>query len=247
MKRLFIATIILFLVVGGTVWVLSTDPKIDPQALNNMKWVSKYKTTLPKAEAGNAEAQFDVAYMLEHGDGVDRNMTAAVNWYMKAAAQGLSKAQYQVGWMYEKGIGLRQNYAEAAKWYRIAATFNNNTEAQYRLGDMHFYGRGVEQDYAKSIKYYTQAASKGNPAAQYLLGSMYGEGWGVTRDLIVAYMWTKMAVPNRAAAMAVNKEFDPVKKLKQLKVKMNNFQIEEAEKRLAILAQRMPTSPVLNK
>ena len=132
----------------------------------------------------------------------------------------------------------RQDFNAAAKWYRLAATFNNNVDAQFRLGELHFNGRGVEHDYGKAIQYYTQAATKGHAAAQYLLGSMYQEGWGVNRDLIVAYIWLKMSAAKRAEALAINAKYDPVMKLEQLKTKMNNFQIEEAEKRLLELAKR---------
>ena len=179
-----------------------------------------------------------LAQMLEHGDGVKEDVRASVAWYQKAADQGHAASQYQMGWMFANGIGLRQDYHAAAKWYRLAATFNNDTNAQFRLGELHFNGRGVEHDYAKAIRYYTLAASKGHAAAQYLLGSMYVEGWGVKRDLIVAYMWLKMSAPNVADALAINKKYNPVKKLEQVKTKMNNFQIQEAEKRLVELSKR---------
>ena len=58
------------------------------------------------------------------------------------------------------------------------------------------------------------------------------------RDLIVAYMWLKMAMPNKAEAIAINKKYDPEKKLPQVTTKMNKFQIGEAEKRLNELAKR---------
>lgn len=238
MKRLFLATLALFIIVGGTLWFMGTEPKFDPKTLDKIKLVSRFKQILPNAEAGDAKAQFDIAHMYETGDGIRADIRQAVGWYKKAGEQGHAASQFQMGWMYANGIGLRQNYQAAAKWYRLAATFNNHSDAQFRLGEMHFNGRGVEHDYAKAIKYYTQAATKGHAAAQYLLGSMYQEGWGVKRDLIVAYMWLKMAVPNREAALAVNVKYDPAIKLERLKTQMNNFQIGEAEKRLVELAKR---------
>lgn len=238
MKRLFLATITLFLIAGGTFWFMGNEPQFDTETLKKIKLISRYKETLVQAKAGEVAAQFAVANMLEHGDGVKLDVRASVEWYKKAADQGHGEAQFRMGWLYANGIGLRQDYHAAAKWYRLASTFNNNTDAQFRLGELHFNGRGVEHDYGKAIKYYTLAASKGHAAAQYLLGSMYEEGWGVNRDLIVAYMWLKMAVPKQAEALAVHSKYDPVKKLEKLKTKMNNFQIEEAEKRLVELGKR---------
>jgi hypothetical protein len=238
MKRLFIATIALFVIAGVTFWFLGKDPQIDSETMSKIKLDTRFKDTLPKAEAGNVEAQYTLAKMLEIGDGVKLDLRAAVEWYQKAAEQGYSAAQFQMGWMFANGIGLRQDFSAAAKWYRLAATFNNNADAQFRLGELYFNGRGVEHDYAKAIQYYTLAASKGHAASQYLLGSMYQEGWGVNRDFIVAYMWLKMSVAKRDEALAIHKKYDPVTKLEQLKTKMNNFQIEEAEKRLLELAKR---------
>ena len=238
MKRLFLATILLFAIAGGTFWFMGKDPQFDTETLKKIKLISRYKEILPKAQAGDIDAQFAIASMLEHGDGVKMDVRASVEWYQKAAEQGHSDAQFHMGWLYANGLGLRQDYHAAAKWYRLAATFNNNPQAQFRLGELYFNGRGVENDYGKAIEYYTRAATQGHAAAQFLLGSMYQEGWGVNRDLIVAYMWLKMALPNRDQALAVNGKYDPAKKLEQLTTKMNNFQIEEAEKRLVELAKQ---------
>lgn len=239
MKRLFIATVALFFIAGVTFWIVGTDPHIDADTMKKIKLVSRFKETLPVAEAGDPKAQFAIGKMYEEGDGTRKDMRQAVNWYMKAADQGFPNAQFQIGWMYANGIGLRQDYAQAARWYRIASTFSHHTEAQYRLGELYYNGRGVEHDYATAIKYYKLAASKGFGAAQYILGSIYIEGWGVNRDLIVAYVWLTLAQANRDAVLAVNKRYDPAKKLKTLLPKMNRFQIEEGEKRLVILREQI--------
>lgn len=237
MKRLLIATIALFIIAGVTFVLMSKDPQVDPETIKKLKMVSRFKETLPKADAGDRQAQFAIAKMYETGDGTKMDMTQAVKWYARAADQGLPDGQFQMGWMYANGIGLRQDFAAAAKWYRIAATFNDHTDAQFRLGELYFNGRGVDHDYGKAIQYYTMAAKKGHAAAQYLLGSMYQEGWGVPRDLITAYMWLKLSIAKKAEALAIHRKYDPEKKLEQLKGKMNNFQIEEAEKRLVELAK----------
>ncbi|MFC1672879.1 tetratricopeptide repeat protein [Pseudomonadota bacterium] len=239
MKRLLIATISLFIIAGGTFWFLGSDPSFDTEALKSVgRTASKFQETLPKADAGDAKAQFEIAKMYETGDGTAKEMALAVKWYMKAADQGNPAAKFQLAWMYANGIGVRQDYFTAAKYYRLAATFDNHTEAQFRMGELHFNGRGVEHDYGKAIKYYNQAASKGHAAAQYLLGSMYIEGWGIKKDLIKAYIWLKLAQDKRAEALAVNRKYDPVKKMQQLLPQMTKFQLSEAEKRLAAMSAR---------
>lgn len=228
----------LFVLAGVTFWTLGQKPEIGPELLKKLKMISRFKETLPGAEAGDAQAQYNIALMYQTGDGTAKAPEMAVKWLLKAAEQGHAKARYQLGWWYANGIIVRQDYFLAAKYYRLAATFNKDPEAQFRLGELYFNGRGVPNDYAKAIQYYDQAARQGHGAAQFILSSMYIEGWGVKRDLIVAYVWLKLSQGKRDQTMAVNKRFDPVKKMKQLKSLMNQYQIDEAEKRLQRMTRR---------
>ncbi len=238
MKRLLIATSALIFVAGVTYWTLNQQPEVTPEVIKKIKLVSRFKETLPVAEAGDADAQFQIAEMYETGDGTKKDKREAVKWLLKAAEQGHANSRYKLGWMHANGGIVRQDYYLAAKYYRLAATFNNHPEAQFRLGELHFNGRGVEHDYGKAITYYRQAAKQGHAAAQFILSSMYEEGWGVKRDLITAYIWMKLAVNKREESLAVNRKFDPVLKMKNLRKKMNRFQVEEAEKRLKKMAKK---------
>lgn len=235
MKRLFLATIALFIIAGLTFWVIDSEPEIDSNALRSFKQVSDLDKIMPAAKSGDAKAQYQVGQIYALGTGVKKDPHQAYVWFAKSANLGFGPARFELGKMFADGRGVRQNYYTAAKWYRLAATFNNNHNAQFRLGELHFNGRGVEHDYAKAIAYYTKAAGQGHAAAQYLLGAIYQEGWGVPKDLITAYMWQKLALPHRDEAMAVHKQYDPQVKLKVLMDKMNNYQIDEAERRLEAL------------
>ena len=59
--------------------------------------------------------------MYKAGQGVKKNDTTAVKWYIKAAEQGNAGAQYNLGVMYEHGEGISMNYRAAVKWYILAA------------------------------------------------------------------------------------------------------------------------------
>jgi TPR repeat protein len=238
MKRLLFATIALIFLAGTTYWVLGQNPEVTPEMINKINKVSRFKELLPKAEAGNAEAQFQIAKMYESGDGVKKDPQQTLDWLIKAADQGHAKARYTLGWMYANGLTVRQDYFLAAKYYRLAATFNNDSEAQYRMGELHFNGRGVENDYGKAIEYYQRAAKQGHAAAQFILSSMYEEGWGVKRDLVMSYVWLKLAERKSEEAKAINKKFDPARKMANLREKMNNFQVEQGEKRLLTMKIR---------
>lgn len=238
MTRLIIATIVLFIVVGVAGWLLyDKEPEVDQELVKKMQLVTKFKDVEPLAQSGNKQAQYQLGGLYEMGEGVSQNNKMAAMWYQKAADQGHGGAQYNLGRMYEAGIGVKQDFFEAFKRYRLAATFGNNRDAYFALGQVYFKGRGVDQDYAKAINYYRDAATRGHAVSQHILGSMYQEGWGVKRDLIMSYIWYTLAAPHVEETVKVNRRYNPVTSLEHLKEKMNRYQIEEAEKRLAKLRQ----------
>ena len=79
------------------------------------------KTFRKLAEQGDPDAQTNLGFMYDEGQGVLQDYAEAVKWYRLAAEQGDAVAQYNLGFMYEMGKGVLQDYAEAVKWYRLAA------------------------------------------------------------------------------------------------------------------------------
>ena len=57
------------------------------------------------AEAGIAEAQFNLAHCLATGTGTPRDDAAALRWMLRAATQNLEDAQFLAGVMLADGIG----------------------------------------------------------------------------------------------------------------------------------------------
>jgi hypothetical protein len=85
-----------------------------------------------QAEQGDAEAQFSLAVRYEMGQGVERNMDQAVEWYTKAANGGHAQAQFRLAQLYEKGEGVEKNSVESDAWYAAAAS-NGHQAAQERI------------------------------------------------------------------------------------------------------------------
>ena len=54
----------------------------------------------------DAQEYFLRAQQYEHGDGVPRDLAAAVEWYSKAAELGHGEAQLALGAMYHGGYGV---------------------------------------------------------------------------------------------------------------------------------------------
>lgn len=72
---------------------------------------------LPKAEAGDPQAQNYVGEIYGKGLGKAPDYEKAHVWYKKAALQGDNEAQFNLGYLYEQGLGVAQNKATAVEWY----------------------------------------------------------------------------------------------------------------------------------
>jgi hypothetical protein len=117
------------------------------------------------AEAGNAEAWFELAECYYNGDGIEENDAEAVKWYQKAAEQGNSEAQYILGECYNFGNGVEQNGELAIKWFRMASE-QGDAEATFQIGDCYNSGFVVEQNSEIAMKWYRKAAEQGSTNAK---------------------------------------------------------------------------------
>jgi TPR repeat protein len=78
------------------------------------------------AQKGYAVAQMSLGimnYTSDYSSNVRRkNLSEALVWYRRAAAQGDADAQLELAKAYEDGIGVPQDYVEAHKWFNLAAS-----------------------------------------------------------------------------------------------------------------------------
>ena len=117
-------------------------PSVQPPPVTKLKEFLKYK---PKAEKGDASAQFNLGRCYFYGQGVAKDEVEAMKWYRKAADQGNARAQSNLGFCYANGTGVAKDEVEAVKWYRKAAD-QGNARAQYTLGICYRDGEGVAKD-----------------------------------------------------------------------------------------------------
>ena len=73
------------------------------------------------AEAGDAEACYNLALLLARGEGCARDARRAFGWFAKAAEQGIAPAQSRLGILYATGEGVAVDAIEAHKWFVMAA------------------------------------------------------------------------------------------------------------------------------
>ena len=115
----------------------------------------------PLAEQGHAEAQYQIAYMIEYGQGVEPDDSEAAAWYRKAARQDVAAAQYKLGVMHDNGWGLTRSDDEAFKWYERAA-IQGHPLAQHDLALMYATGAGVRRDHVRAYMWLSIAVASGH-------------------------------------------------------------------------------------
>ena len=74
-----------------------------------------------EAEQGKAQAQAELGWRYDIGEGVEQDYSQAVKLYRKAAEQGVSFAQFNLGLYYKNGWGVEQDSSQALKWFCRAA------------------------------------------------------------------------------------------------------------------------------
>ncbi|MEA3008323.1 MAG: uncharacterized protein QOJ91_15 [Sphingomonadales bacterium] len=121
----------------------------------------------PLAEAGDADAQFDLGQAYKLGRGVPANAATAQSWYQKAARQGHEQAQVNVGLLLYNS-GRRQ---EALPWIRKAVELGD-PRAQYILGTELFNGDLIAKDWPRAYALTLLAADGKVPPAADNLKSM---------------------------------------------------------------------------
>ena len=144
------------------------------------------------AEQGHSGAQAQLAWALDRGAGVERDMAEAVEWYRKAAEQGNARAQFNLAVHYENGDGVEKDVTQAVAWYRKSAE-QGDARAQFNLAVHYTIGDGVERDMAEAVEWYRKAAEQGDARAQYNLGVCYQYGEGVEKDTAQAVEWYRKA------------------------------------------------------
>jgi TPR repeat protein len=134
------------------------------KALNGGFDRTALKLLKPLAEKGDAQAQYRLAIMYEHGWGTPRDGKRAVGLYLQAANQGLVSAQARLGEIYLRGMLVLQDLAKARQWFATAA-MAGNTDAQLELANIYERGLGVSQDHIEAYAWNAVAAATGNTLA----------------------------------------------------------------------------------
>ena len=135
---------------------IAQDFDAGKQAADRGDFATALDNWRPLAEAGNANAQFNLGMMYGRGDGVAQDYATAARWFTSAAEQDHVQAQARLGAMYARGLGVPQDDAAAVRWLTRAAE-QHHAQSQYDLGVLYANGQGVSQDYSQAYFWFTVA------------------------------------------------------------------------------------------
>ena len=121
------------------------------------------------AEAGDPDAQFNMAQAYRLGRGVEADAAKAESFYERAAANGHLKAADNFGLML-----FQQGQKERALPYIKAAAGRGDPRAQYVLGLAHFNGDMADKDWVRAYALVSLAQAASLPQAAAALRQMDG-------------------------------------------------------------------------
>ena len=156
---------------AGTMLALAqpaaADVKAGVDAWQQGDYAKAVAEWLPLAQSGDPDAQFNMGQACKLGRGVPTNMTSAIGWYRKAAAQGHKRAEDNLGLLM-----FQQGERESALPYLQRAADRGEPRAQYIVGTALFNGDLLAKDWARAYALMSRASAAGLSQATASLKQM---------------------------------------------------------------------------
>lgn len=146
---------------------LQADVKVGVDAWTRGDFPSAVREWQGLADAGDADAQFNLAQAYRFGRGVKQDLAKAEELYGSAANKGHVQASDNYGLL----VFQRGEYARALPFVRAAAD-RGDPRAQYLLGIAHFNGDIVPKDWVRAYALESLARQAGLPQATAALQQM---------------------------------------------------------------------------
>jgi serine/threonine protein kinase/TPR repeat protein/class 3 adenylate cyclase len=155
------------------------------------------------ADSGNPVAQVELGHRNLFGKGVEKNTTAAAEWYQKASRQGLIEADMCIGRLHWNEL----TDIQPASWRNAFTVFERlakgtSKSSKHFVALCHLSGRGTVIDYERAALWFTQSiqnAERNSSLADSMweLGRMHESGKGFVKDPVKALEWFKKAAALR--------------------------------------------------
>lgn len=161
MRRVIAA---LSLILAAAVTPAAAEPGAGIAAYERGDYVAAMAAWRPLAEAGDAEAQFYLGVLHQHGLGVAKDDLEASRWYRRAAEQDHREAAKRLALINFAGDHMWTSKQQAVQWFRRAAELGD-AESQGFLGVMYREGWGVAADPVEALVWLTLAVQQGHAKA----------------------------------------------------------------------------------
>lgn len=116
------------------------------------------------AEAGIANAQYNMGTLYFNGEGVPQDYAKAHEWFERAAQRDNKYAEFQLGMTYYTGQGVQKDSTQEIYWYEKAAR-QGVPAAAYNLGVIYNNGEEVSPDYVRAYAWMLIAQKGGLDAS----------------------------------------------------------------------------------
>lgn len=115
----FILLILCSAILNGKAF--SADIEDAMHAIREGDFAEAYCMLRPLADAGDAEAQYNIGWMYLNGYGLAINDSLALDWWQKSSVQGYTEASFSLAMLYSLGEGqVKRNTDLALDYYLIA-------------------------------------------------------------------------------------------------------------------------------
>ncbi len=180
-------------------WMAKAEEAGDSDAAVPLKMYRSMAENLPKAEAGDAEAQAVVAEgLMSLGGsldqaGPDKDFAESVKWAMKSANQRNGHGLAVLALAYEHGRGVPADLEKAIKCYQWGVSLGN-AFCQHNMGCKYIAGEQVPLDKEKGFELIRQSAEQGHGPAMRDMGKCYQFGEGCSENMKIAVEWYEKAL-----------------------------------------------------
>lgn len=134
--------------------------------------VEAFNWMLKAANAGVAEAEYQIGKMYEVGFGTNKDPTEALMWVTKSANHYYPDAAYELSDLYSSGERLKYDKNKAFAYCYIAANAGH-PQAQCALGLFFYNESRSAANYYQAINWFKKAAEQGVTEANYNLAQAY--------------------------------------------------------------------------
>ncbi len=171
----------------------------DPDGIGLAKQYRAMAENLKKAEAGDANAMYELSggFMSLGGSldqaGAGSDYAESLKWAQKAVDAGCAAGYWPLALAYEHGRGVQQDDAKAVEFYRKGAE-GGNAPCQHSYGCRLMTGEGVSKDKKQAFELFKQSAEQGYGLAMRDLGRCYQFAEGCMGNMKTAVEWYEKAL-----------------------------------------------------